>query len=199
MIENENTDNSSFSSFYSIEQKNKIVFEESIKENNTPGILKVISDVLTDICENSKYNKDEKQLIVKAFMTKKRPNISIYEFLKRLFKYGKVTEKIFILVLIYIDRLCRNRKICLNYFNIHKLILASFVTTVKFHSDEYYSLGFYAKLGGVSQKEIISLEYEFITLLDFKLHIEEELFNKYESYLRNAEIDDEDCDYSSDG
>ena len=200
MIENENTDNSSLSSFCSKKQKDKIVYEKIVEEKSSSGLLKVISEVLTVFCEQSKFNKDENLFLVKSFTTKKRPNISIYDFLKRLYKYSKVSENILILVLIYIDRLCRNRKICLNYFNIHKLIIASFVTAIKFNSDEYYSLEIYAKLGGISQKEIVSLEYEFIALLDFKLFVEEKLFYKYNNNLRNAEIDDdEDCDYDSDG
>jgi hypothetical protein len=200
MIENENTDNSSLSSFCSKKQKDKIVYEKIVEEKSSSGLLKVISEVLTVFCEQSKFNKDENLFLVKSFTTKKRPNISIYDFLKRLYKYSKVSENILILVLIYIDRLCRNRKICLNYFNIHKLIIASFVTAIKFNSDEYYSLGIYAKLGGISQKEIVSLEYEFIALLDFNLFVEEKLFYKYNNNLRNAEIDDdEDCDYDSDG
>ena len=200
MIENENTDNSSLSSFCSKKQKDKIVYEKIVEEKSSSGLLKVISEVLTVFCEQSKFNKDENLFLVKSFTTKKRPNISIYDFLKRLYKYSKVSENILILVLIYIDRLCRNRKICLNYFNIHKLIIASFVTAIKFNSDEYYSLEIYAKLGGISQKEIVSLEYEFIALLDFKLFVEEKLFSKYDNNLRNAEIDDdEDCDYDSDG
>ena len=200
MIENENTDNSSLSSFCSKKQKDKIVYEKIVEEKSSSGLLKVISEVLTVFCEQSKFNKDENLFLVKSFTTKKRPNISIYEFLKRLYKYSKVSENILILVLIYIDRLCRNRKICLNYFNIHKLIIASFVTAIKFNSDEYYSLEVYAKLGGISQKEIVSLEYEFIALLDFNLFVEEKLFYKYNNNLRNAEIDDdEDCDYDSDG
>ena len=200
MIENENTDNSSLSSFCSKKQKDKIVYEKIVEEKSSSGLLKVISEVLTVFCEQSKFNKDENLFLVKSFTTKKRPHISIYDFLKRLYKYSKVSENILILVLIYIDRLCRNRKICLNYFNIHKLIIASFVTAIKFNSDEYYSMEIYAKLGGISQKEIVSLEYEFIALLDFNLFVEEKLFYKYNNNLRNAEIDDdEDCDYDSDG
>ena len=200
MIENENTDNSSLSSFYSTNKNKNIINQKKVEKKASTGLLKIIAEVLEDICEQSKIKNDENLFLVKSFMTKKRPNISIYDFLTRLYKYSKVSENILILVLIYIDRLCHNRKICLNYFNIHKLILASFVTAIKFVSDEFYSLEFYSKLGGISQKEIILLEYEFIALLDFKLFVDEKLYEKYENNLRNAEMDDdEDCDYDSDG
>ena len=200
MIENENTDNSSLSAFYSTNKNKNIINQKKVEKKASTGLLKIIAEVLEDICEQSKIKNDENLFLVKSFMTKKRPNISIYDFLTRLYKYSKVSENILILVLIYIDRLCHNRKICLNYFNIHKLILASFVTAIKFVSDEFYSLEFYSKLGGISQKEIILLEYEFIVLLDFKLFVDEKLYEKYENNLRNAEMDDdEDCDYDSDG
>ena len=199
MIENENTDHSSLNSFQSSQAKNKIKGEIIIEEKSTLILLKVISEILADICEQSDKNKDDK-VILKIFITKKRPSISIYDFLKRLYKYSNASEEILILVLIYIDRLARNRKIGLNYFNIYKLILASFIVSIKFSSDEYYSLGFYAKLGGVSQKEIESLEYQFVSLLDFKLYVEEKLYDKYDKYLRKFDNeDDDDCDYNSDG
>ena len=199
MIENENTEHSSLSSFYTSETKNKIKNEIIIEEKSTLSLLKVISEILGDICDQSDKDKEEK-IILKAFITKKRPHISIYDFLKRLYKYSNATEEILILVLIYIDRLSRNRKIRLNYLNIYKLILASFLVAIKFNSDDYYSLGFYAKLGGVSQKEIEALEYQFITLLDFKLFVEDKLYDKYDKYLRKLDNeDDDDCDYNSDG
>lgn len=199
MIENENTDNSSLSSFNST-AKNKITYDEIMEEKESNcSLLKVISEILTAACEQYKFNSEEKLLLIKSFITKKRPDISIYDFLKRLYKYSKVSENVLILVLIYIDRLKSNRKIGLNYFNIYKLILASFVTAIKFNSDEYYPLEYYAKSGGISQREMATLEYEFISLLDFKLFVEQKLFDKYLKYLREAEQnEDDDIDYDSD-
>ena len=92
MIENENTENSSLSSFYSTDKKNKIVYKKIVEEKSSTGLLKVISEVLTDICEQSKIKNDENLFLIKSFITKKRPNISIYEFLTRLYKYSKVSE-----------------------------------------------------------------------------------------------------------
>ena len=44
-----------------------------------------------------------------------------------------------------------------------------------------------------------TLEYEFISLLDFKLFVDQKLFDKYLKYLREAEQnEDDDIDYDSD-
>jgi hypothetical protein len=102
-------------------------------------------------------------------------------------------------MLIYIDRLKTNRKIYLNYFNIYKLILAAFVLAIKFNYDEYFTLDIYSEIGGVSQKELVALEYDFTTLLNFKFFVEEKIFQKYYNFLKSIDSDDEDCDYESDG
>jgi hypothetical protein len=199
MIENENTDISSLSSTHAKKKENKIICERITKVKEPSSLIKAISEVLKDTCEQSQLNRNEKLILIKPFMTKKRFNISIYEYLNHLYKYSQASEEIFIIMLIYIDRLKTNRKICLNYFNIYKLILAAFVVAIKFNYDEVFSLDFYSKLGGVSQKELASLEYDFTTLLNFKFYVEEKIFTKYNNFLRTIDSDDEDCDYESDG
>ena len=47
----------------------------------------------------------------------------------------------------------------------------------------------YAKIGGVSKKEIIYLEYEFLKLIKFNLFVKENLFDLYKSNLNNVEND----------
>ena len=60
-------------------------------------------------------------------------------------------------------------------------------------------MDFYAKLGGISLREITTLEYKFLALFDFNLFVEDKLYNKYDKYLRNPELDeDDDWDYDSD-
>ena len=199
MIENENTDISSLSSTHAKKKENKIICERITEVKEPSSLIKAISEVLKDTCEQSQLNRNEKLILIKPFMTKKRFNFSIYEYLNHLYKYSQASEEIFIIMLIYIDRLKTNRKICLNYFNIYKLILAAFVVAIKFNYDEVFSLDFYSKLGGVSQKELASLEYDFTTLLNFKFYVEEKIFTKYNNFLRTIDSDDEDCDYESDG
>ena len=106
-----------------------------------------------------------------------------------------------IIILIYLDNICTKHEINLNYYNIHKFILAAFISAIKFHEDDYYSISYYAKLGGVSKKEAINLEYEFMNLMDFQLFVNQELYEKYYKYLfRLQEEIDEDIldDYNKD-
>ena len=167
----------------------------------TISFSKIISELLTDICEERKPNLDSKLILLKPFVSKKIPNISLSDYIERLLKYSKAFNEIMIIILIYLDNICTKHEINLNYYNIHKFILAAFISAIKFHEDDYYSISYYAKLGGVSKKEAINLEYEFMNLMDFQLFVNQELYEKYYKYLfRLQEEIDEDIldDYNKD-
>jgi len=195
MEEIENTDNSSLDSLFN--SNSKFTLDEKIncnmnERNESKVLLKLISNLLTDICETNKSPSEEKISLLKPFILKKIPSISIINYIERLFKYSKHSEEIMIIVLIYIDIIRSKHKINLNYYNIHKIIFASFIVTIKFHEDDYYSLNYYSKLGGIPKKEIINLEYEFLKLMNFNLFIKDELFEKYKGYLKSLEREDDD-------
>ena len=68
------------------------------------------------------------------------------------------------------------------------------IVAIKYNEDEHYSSKFYAKIGGVSLAEIINLEYSFLSLINFNLYVNEDLFNKYNDYLLSSDSDDDDSD-----
>ena len=170
---------------------NNIKLKIQTEEDNQFYFAKLVSDLLTNLCEQNNKNTDSKISLLKPFVYKKIPSISIYDYIERLLKYSKTFDKIVILILIYLDTISTKHNIHLNYFNIHKLILAAFIVASKFHEDDCYSISYYAKLGGISVKEAINLEYEFMNLIDFKLFISENIYDKYYNYLCSIEEDDD--------
>ena len=199
MTESEKSETSTMNSFYSshdMKKKNistKTITSHSslneVKSENTA--LKIISDLLTDICEENKKNYEQRSSLAKIFYSKSIPNISIEDYLSRLQKYSKINDSTIILILIYIDRICNKNQIKLSYYNIHKLILASFVIASKYNEDDYYSSKFYAALGGIPKEEMFLLEYEFLALIDFNLFVDFNLYNKYNENIINLEEEEE--------
>ena len=175
MEDNLSSDYSSKTSLYSTEKPKKS--ENNMEEKKLVSISNIIPELLKDICEEGKTNNES--LLIKSFISKKIPAISIKDYIDRLLKYSKVCNEILIVILIYFDKICTKHKIHLNYYNIHKFILAAFIAAIKFFEDEYYSMEFYAKLGGITKKEVIILEYEFLSLIDFQLYINQDLYVKY--------------------
>jgi hypothetical protein len=62
-------------------------------------------------------------------------------------------------------------------------MLTSILTAIKFNEDDFYSNTYYAKVGGITLQEINNLENEFLTLINFNLWIDYEIFQKYQNYL----------------
>ena len=174
-------------------------------ELNHSLILNTIAELLTDICDESTKDKDNNTSkhyihitsiigIIKPFLSKKVPAITIKNYLERLIKYTKIESTTLVLILIFIDRVCDINKIRLNYFNIHKLIIASMLVSIKYNEDDYFSNEFYAKVGGIRMIEMNKLEYEFLCLIEFNLFVNEEVFNKYNTYLISAHDDEDDIE-----
>ena len=64
------------------------------------------------------------------------------------------------------------------------------LVSIKYNEDEYFSNKFYAKVGGISVKDLDFLEYAFLTLIDFQLFVDEELYNKYSNYILSIKVDE---------
>ena len=166
-------------------------FNNNTINENTKKIIKRISALFSNICqENTKEFNKETNSITKPFLSI-NPLISINDYLERLYKYSKINISTVILILIYIDRISNINKFKLTYYIIHKLILSSMVVAIKYNEDEYFSIKYYSKLGGVTKTEMIFLEYYFVSLINFNLFVDKELFNKYDDYISSADSEDE--------
>jgi len=180
-----------------LEKKNKIIINfvrESDEVKEGRRILQKISDLLTDICEESKKEPNLFYKPLKCFYSKNIPLISIKDYLEHIYKYTKINTSTIILILIYIDRICNIHKCKLCYYNIHKLILGSMIIAIKYNEDEYYSQKFYAKIGGVTLAEICNLEYNFLSLINYNLFVNDNLFSKYNDFILSTDSDDDDSE-----
>jgi hypothetical protein len=153
--------------------------------------IEIISDLFINICEENKIKKSNKNFIIKSFTNKFIPSISIKDYILRLAKHSKVNESTIIIVLIYIDRICNINHLNLTYYNIHKLILASFILAIKYNEENYYSMAFYSKIGGISLSELNNLEFECLILIRYNLFIQPKLFDKYYKDLMSLKNDDD--------
>ena len=80
-------------------------------------------------------------------------------------KYSKPETSTVIICLIYIDKICENSSLQLSIYNIHRIILSCMILALKYNEDDYYSNKYYAKVGGISLKELNELEYNIMVLL----------------------------------
>jgi hypothetical protein len=142
------------------------------------SLASVISQLLREIvCDN---NSRDVAAPMDCFHAKKVPSMGIEDYIKRIVKYSQLEPSTLILSIAYIDRLCDLKKYNLTFNNIHRIVLASILISIKYNEDDFYKNTQYAKIGGISLKELNNLEYEFCTLIDFSLHVDYPIYRNYE-------------------
>lgn len=59
----------------------------------------------------------------------------------------------------------------------------SIAIAAKFYDEKYFTNQYYAKVGGISLKEFNCLEVEFLTMINYKLYVEDQIFIQYREKL----------------
>jgi hypothetical protein len=166
--------------------------DESPKLQNK-SLIKAISQTLESILQNNKQLPNFKEILKSqakmVFSANLIPNISIEDYLIRIQMYSNIEKSTLIISLILIDRLCQLSNLTLTYHNIHRIIFSAILISIKYNEDTYYDNKYYAEIAGVTLKELKILEYSFLSMVHFKLFIQEELYDKYIQYLDNIDFD----------
>lgn len=155
-------------------------------KNREQKMLNLISLIILEIIEENKNEKHKiKQMVKSVFYMKNMPNIELQDYLCRMNKYLKPEISTFIIALIYLDRICSDKKnnILLIENNVYKLFLAAVIIAVKYNEDSYDDNNYFAKVGGITLSEMNILEKEILNLLNFRVWVSEEIYSKYHDYL----------------
>ena len=172
--------------------KNK---KEEIEENNDPKklpnymLIKSISKTLDTILENNKKKSNYKEIVKKQgkmpFSANLIPGISIEDYLLRIQTYANIEKSTLIICLIFIDKLCHTADVTLTHYNIHRILFTAVLLSIKYNEDSFFDNQYYSEIAGVKIKELKLLEYTFISMVDFKLFVSDEIYEKYKNYLDN--------------
>ena len=146
------------------------------------NILKIISESLNSIIEEGSKSKKIKK-DHSHFAHKHVPKISLFDYLLRIQNYSKVEDSTLIIALIYIDRICKKKGIVLSKYNIHRLLSTSILIAMKYNEDIICDNLYYSKIAGVTNKELLVLEYEFMKLIDFDLFVSNKIYQTYYEFV----------------
>ena len=138
---------------------------------------------LTDILERIEGTNPSKGEYKDVFSYNNPPRISIGCYIDRLFTNILNEKKLLPFVIYYMSLYSHKKKYVINRYNIHKILLISVVITHKFWEDESYTNKILAKIGGISLKELNSLEVEFLKGIEWELY-------KAETELEEEELDE---------
>ncbi|KAH7667116.1 Cyclin-like protein [Dioscorea alata] len=146
-----------------------------------PLVLSSLCSHLDRVVQKNEKSMDVKRTkeIVTVFHGLRAPELSIQMYMERIFKYSKCSPSCFVLANIYIDRFLQRPDVRLTSLNVHRLLITSVVIAAKFIDDAFFSNAYYAKVGGVSTREMNKLELNFLFSLDFRLQVSPETFGRY--------------------
>ena len=111
----------------------------------------------------------------------KLPSISLRSYVDRVMKYAPGTKEMYIVTLIFIDRILalNSPDLVLTVRNVHRLFVIAVVIASKFFDDLFYTNRYLSTVAGVSNSELNNLEIAFLAKIQFNLCIHVSIFNSY--------------------
>ncbi|KAL1984856.1 hypothetical protein VTN96DRAFT_8611 [Rasamsonia emersonii] len=128
----------------------------------------------------------QQNVLAKRFYSKKAPPISLEDYLLRLHKYCPMSTAVYLATSLYITRMAMVEKIILvTPRNVHRLVLAGLRVAMKALEDLSYPHSRFARVGGVSERELTRLEITFCFLTDFELRVDAHMLMGEAKFLRS--------------
>lgn len=113
------------------------------------------------------------------------PAMPVPDYLARIDTYARLSREATVVALILVTRLIDTSALCaLSARNIHRIVATAAVLAAKVQDDERFDNAHYAKVAGVSVRELNLLEREFITILRWRVHVDVAEYRTYETALR---------------
>lgn len=106
------------------------------------------------------------------FHSSRTPQISMWDYIKRIAKYSGCSAECFIIAVILADRYVEATHVPLTFRNVHRLTITAVMLAAKIRDDTYYSNAYYASIGGVTNAEINNLELELLTTIAWRTWVE---------------------------
>ena len=101
----------------------------------------------------------------------------------RIQTYSEIEKSTLIISLILIDHICKNTKLILTYYNIHRILFGAILIAIKYNEDKFYDNKFYSDIAGVKLKELKLIEYTFLELNNFNVFVNDIEYEQYRKYL----------------
>jgi hypothetical protein len=178
-----NTDNSISSKETAINTSQNLEAKNEISPYMQKQIIKSIAQNLRDIIKENIRKNLMKYVKYDLFYIGRNPPISIEDYINRIYKMTKMNISSLILSVIYIDRFSELNGYILSMKNIHRIILAACLLSIKFNEDVNVNLKYYASIAGIPAYELNNLEFYLIVKLQFGLFVNYDIYQKYFEYF----------------
>ncbi|OCL02934.1 cyclin-domain-containing protein [Glonium stellatum] len=131
------------------------------------GVL--VSDMLMELVRlNDGIPLQDGQLT--RFHSRAPPGISVRDYLFRLIVHATISPPILLSMVYYVDRLCAlYPAFTISSLTVHRFLITAVTVAAKGLSDSFWTNSTYARVGGVSVRELALLELEFLRRLEWRI------------------------------
>lgn len=155
---------------------------------DTKDLVVLISNMLMELIRfNDKIPLKDGRLT--RFHSRAPPGISVIDYLQRLTTHATLSPPILLSMVYYIDRLCAlYPAFTISSLTVHRFLITSATVASKGLSDSFWTNNTYARVGGVSLKELALLELEFLWRVEWRIVPKPEvLVDYYRSLVERSE------------
>ena len=156
------------------------VFTPSLKSHIISAIVNNLKEIME---ENKQIGNDVLNLKDNLFYLDQIPDISLENYIYHLIKYTDMSISSLILAVIYIDQFCEKFGYVLSMHNIHRILLIFVYISIKLNEDISIKSDYYAKISGVSVKDLNMLEYQMCVAMNFDFYVKSEYYQQYFVYF----------------
>jgi hypothetical protein len=180
------------------EDADECTLEDAVTE---PELIECIAAILENICainntrvnmsstngnpQNKYRSNSYPDGTSSIFFSLQRPAVDMRYYVARLVRYMHVSKSVFVVALIYLDRVhAADEILALTDFNVHRLITTAVSVACKFLEDEVHRNSTVCRIGGVpSLAEMNLLESQFLRRIDWDCSVS---MRSYELYRSNV-------------
>ena len=161
---------------------NKILDYSSSLDQITPTLFdrKNIIKKSDDGISTSQSSNEEND----TTLLEKEDKFSLADYLYYWVEKMEINDNLLILTMMNIDKIL-TKEFILTDDNVKNVLFTCMVITQKYYEDENFKDKDYSKLIQLNAEELIKMEMEFLSLIDFSLHISDEEFNKYKYKMKD--------------
>ena len=173
----------SLNTFKSLEKYFPIYISKDLQKRIIKSIAQNLKGIIKENIQNNQMKFVNKSDI---FYLNHFPPISIEDYINRIYKGTKMNISTLILSIIYIDRFCETNGYILSLNNVHRILLAACLLSLKFNEDVNIDAQYYANIAGVPINDLNNLECYLYVKLKFSLFVEHDFYQKYFEYFSKS-------------
>ncbi len=155
---------------------------------DTKDLVVLISNMLLELIRfNDEIPLKDGRLT--RFHSRAPPGISVKDYLQRLTTHATLSPPILLSMVYYIDKLCAlYPAFTISSLTVHRFLITSATVASKGLSDSFWTNNTYARVGGVSLKELALLELEFLWRVEWRIVPKPEvLVDYYKNLVERSE------------